>query len=123
MKLNVEQDMKTQIMSVMFEGMFRKEKDSHYYTPMSKMAKTKDTNSMLHFSDYFLRFLPKTIHSTDIYRKYWPEHLECKVKSLVEDKALNEAIHEESYADLLHILNGKKEIKFNYILTNSPFLR
>lgn len=128
MKLNGEQDMKTQIMSLMFEGMFRKEKDSYYYTPMSKMAKTEDTSShmflrdsMLHFSDYFLRFLPKTIHSTDFNRKYWPEHLECKVKSLVEDKALNEATHEESYADLLHILNGKKEIKSITFFKILPF--
>ncbi|CAO1327978.1 unnamed protein product [Diamesa tonsa] len=121
MKLNGEQDMKTQIMSLMFEGMFQKDKDSNYYTPMSKMeSETEKTSQMLpihHFSDYFLRFLPKTIQSPDINRKYWPEHLECKVKSLVEDKALNE----ESYANLLHILNGKNEPNVITSLQIVPF--
>lgn len=119
-KLNVEQDMKSQIMSLMFEGMFQKDKDSNYYTPMTKMeVKTEDTPqlfSMHHFSDYFLRFLPKTVQSPDIHRRYWPEHLECKVKSLVEDKTLNEASQEESYTNLLHILNGKDELKVKPIL-------
>lgn len=117
------QDLKKQNMAMMFDRMLRKDKQCSYYTPISTMAKTERStqlfswDSMHHFSDNFLRFLPKTIQSPpDMHRKYWPEHLECKVLSLVKDKSINEAIHQKSYDNLLHILKGKKWLEFTSFL-------
>ncbi|CAO1366496.1 unnamed protein product [Diamesa serratosioi] len=106
MKPNEGHELKKLNMSLMFEGMLGRDKNSNYQHKMASTQLGFSWDSMVHFLDYFLRFLPKTNQSPDMHRKYWPEHLEFKVKSLVKDQTVNEANHQKSYANLWHILRG-----------------
>lgn len=115
-----KQELKKQNMALMFDGTLTKYKNENY-NPMSKMASTVVNfqmsfgDSMRHFCDYFLRLLPKTKQLPDVPRRYWLEHLECKVKSLVGDIALQDTKIKESYDNLVNLLNGDTTLQISKI--------
>lgn len=105
------QELKKQNMALMFDGTLTKYKNENNNS-ISKMASTVIKfqeslgESVRHFCEYFLRLLPQTNQLPDVPRRYWFEDLECKVKSLVGDKALQETKIKESYDNLVNLLKG-----------------